>query len=337
MQQRLQKILASAGIASRRSCEAIIAAGRVTVNGVRATEPGIKADPETDDIRLDGKPIGAAAPYVYIVLNKPVGYVSTVQDPHAERTVMELVRGIPARIYPVGRLDADTAGLLLLTNDGVFTERLTHPRHQVPKTYRALVRGDMDVWAATDLRKGILLEDGMTAPALVEWVDYNPQHNATTLDITIHEGRNRQVRRMLDAVGYPVLALTRIRVGPIDLKGLAPGTWRKLRPAEVEALLSCADSAPPSLPQMPREEEERGGEEEKRRRKEKREMGVRPSPGRAREEAIRAEAEALNARLRTGDSRAGTNSKEPPSPRKKSASPSSSKAQAKRARNPRAK
>ncbi len=217
---------------------------------------GAKADPERDDIRLDGKPLSFQTRRVYIALNKPEGYVTTVRDPHAVHTVMELVRGVPERIYPVGRLDADSAGLLLLTNDGDFAERMTHPSHQIEKTYRAVVRGEVSEFAATDLRIGIVLEDGMTAPAKVEWVDYDPDQNVTVVDITIHEGRNRQVRRMFDAVGYPVVALTRLRIGPVELSGLAPGTWRKLHGWEVEALLAAADSAPPSLPQNPVEAEE---------------------------------------------------------------------------------
>jgi 23S rRNA pseudouridine2605 synthase len=251
MEQRLQKLLAAAGIGSRRSCETLIATGSVTVNGARVTEPGAKADPERDDIRVNGKRIEAPAPPVYIALNKPVGYVTTVSDPHAEHTVMELVRNAPGRIYPVGRLDADSAGLLLLTNDGAFTERLTHPRHQVPRTYRVVARGEVSEWAAADLRQGVMLDDGMTAPAVVEWVDYDARNNATIVDITLHEGRNRQARRMFEAVGYPVLALTRLRIGPIELKGLAPGTWRKLRADEVQALLATADSTPPAPPRTP--------------------------------------------------------------------------------------
>jgi 23S rRNA pseudouridine2605 synthase len=256
MEQRLQKLLASAGVASRRSCEEIIAAGRITVNGVRVTQMGAKADPERDDIRLDGKPLSFQTRRVYIALNKPEGYVTTVRDPHAPHTVMQLVRGVSERIYPVGRLDADSAGLLLLTNDGDFAERMTHPSHQIEKTYRAVVRGEVSEFAAADLRMGIVLEDGMTAPAKVEWVDYDPDHNVTVVDITLHEGRNRQVRRMFDAVGYPVLALTRLRIGPVELSGLAPGTWRKLHAWEVQALMAAADSTPPALPQRPVETEE---------------------------------------------------------------------------------
>lgn len=251
----MQKLLAARGIASRRSCESLIKAGRVTVNGVKVTELGTKADPDKDDIRVNNVPLMERVEPIYIVLNKPTGYVTTVSDPHARHTVMDLVeeidRSVYGRVYPVGRLDVDSAGLLFLTNDGEFTERLTHPSHQVTKTYRVLVRGEMPAYVADDLRGGILLEDGMTAPAQVEWVDFVEQHNLTIMDITIHEGRNRQVRRMLDFVGYPVLALTRTRIGPISLKGLAPGTWRKLHPNEVKALLASADSTPLSLPRKP--------------------------------------------------------------------------------------
>jgi 23S rRNA pseudouridine2605 synthase len=248
MEQRLQKLLASAGIGSRRSCEALITAGKVTVNGAVVKELGTKADPERDDIRVKGRPVEFGGERVYILLNKPTGYVTTVSDPHAKHTVMDLVREVPGRIYPVGRLDQDSAGLLILTNDGEFTERMTHPSHQVTKSYRAVVRGEVPSWAAADLRQGILLEDGMTAPAQVEWVDFDENHNTSIIDITIHEGRNRQVRRMFEAVGFPVLALTRMSIGPLQLKGIAPGTWRRLHPAEVKALLDAADSTPASLP-----------------------------------------------------------------------------------------
>jgi pseudouridine synthase len=164
---------------------------------------------------------------------------------------MDLVKGLPSRIYPVGRLDADSAGLLILSNDGAFTQTLTHPSHQVPKTYRVVARGEVPDWAGADLRKGIMLDDGMTAPAEVEWVDFDEGNNASIIDVTIHEGRNRQIRRMFDAIGYPVLALTRTRIGPVVLKGLAPGTWRKLHPTEVQALLGAADVGPAALPQTP--------------------------------------------------------------------------------------
>lgn len=215
----------------------------MTVNGEPVTRLGAVADPEKDEIRVDGKPVTANRPRLYLVLNKPEGYVSTVRDPHAERTVMDLLRGVPERVYPVGRLDAETAGLLLLTNDGDLTNQLLHPSHAVPRTYRAVVRGLIDEFALTDLRKGVALEDGLTAPAEVELIERDERRRVSVVELTLHEGRKRQVRRMLDMVGYPVLALTRTRFGPITLEGLAPGTWRKLRPHEVEALRAAARGA----------------------------------------------------------------------------------------------
>jgi len=252
MEQRLQKLLAAAGVASRRACETLILEGRVTVNGVKVTELGSKADPDHDKISVNGKPIMTEVAHVYIVLNKPTGYVSTVSDPHAMHTIMDLVKGAPGRIYPVGRLDADSAGLLLMTNDGAFTEMLTHPSHEVEKTYRVLARGEVPEYAASDLRAGIMLDDTTpTSPAKVEWVDYDRNNNVTICDVTIHEGRNRQVRRMFEAIGFPVVALTRIRIGPIELKGLAPGSWRKLHPTEVKALMEAGSTTtfnPPAKP-----------------------------------------------------------------------------------------
>ena len=205
---------------------------------MKVTELGAKADPDVDDIRVDNKRIKSNQLLIYVALNKPIGYVTTVSDKHAKLTVMDLVKGINTRIYPVGRLDADSAGILILTNDGDFTEKMTHPRHQVPKTYRVIVRELVPDYVGADLRKGILLEDGITAPADVEWVDFDEQNNVSIIDITIREGRNRQVRRMFEAVGYPVLALTRMSIGPITSNGLAPGTWRKLSSAEVKSLLN---------------------------------------------------------------------------------------------------
>ncbi|NLI00849.1 MAG: rRNA pseudouridine synthase [Chthonomonadales bacterium] len=245
MVQRIQRILASSGVASRRACEELITAGRITVNGVRVMRLGAKADPERDEICLDGKPIRSAVARWHIVLNKPTGVVTTVRDPHAGRTVMDLVAQIPDRVYPVGRLDAETAGVLILTNDGDFAQALAHPSHAVPKTYRAVVRGMVDTFAITDLRKGVLLEDGMASASDAVIVEHRDHENVTVVDITLHEGRKRQVRRMLEAVGHRVLALTRTRVGPVTLQGLAPGTWRKLRPAEIAELLAPARSADP--------------------------------------------------------------------------------------------
>jgi len=215
--------------------------GRVTVNGAKVTEPGAKADPEADDIRVDGRPVQSRQRRVYLVLNKPAGYVTTVRDPHAGRTVMQLVAGVRERIYPVGRLDAETAGVLIMTNDGRFAQAMLHPSCHVPRTYRAVVRGIVDDFALTDLRSGIALEDGITSPAEVTVIERNRANNTSVLDLTLCEGRKRQVRRMLDAVRHRVLALTRTAFGPITLQGLAPGTWRKLRKAEIEGLMPHAE------------------------------------------------------------------------------------------------
>jgi 23S rRNA pseudouridine2605 synthase len=243
---RLQKVLAGAGLASRRTCETIIAAGRVTVNGSVVTEMGTRVDPEKDEICVDGEPIAAAGGQkpVYIMLNKPVGYVCTVSDPHASKTVLDLLEQVEERVYPVGRLDADSSGLLLLTNDGDFANRLTHPRYHVPKTYRVRVRGFLDRACAITLTEGIDLPDGKTAPADLRFVEYDPATQCTIIDITLYEGRNRQVRRMMDFVGHPVRELTRISFGSLQLKGLNVGTWRKLKPDEVDALLAIAKPTP---------------------------------------------------------------------------------------------
>jgi 23S rRNA pseudouridine2605 synthase len=224
----------------------MISAGRVSVNGKVVTELGTKVDPTRDDIRVDGEPIPTSAPPkpVYVMLHKPVGVISTVSDPHAERTVLDLLTQIETRVYPVGRLDADSSGLLLLTNDGEFANRLTHPRYHVPKVYRIRARGFVGRDVALRLTAGIDLPDGRTAPADLQFVEYDPATQCTIMDITLYEGRNRQVRRMMDAVGHPVRDLTRIAYGSLRLQDLAPGTWRKLRPDEVKTLLALAQPTP---------------------------------------------------------------------------------------------
>jgi 23S rRNA pseudouridine2605 synthase len=243
---RLQKALAAAGVASRRASEAMIAEGRVSVNGTVVRELGTRVDPERDKIEVDGAPIGTAASQkpVYIMLNKPAGYVSTVSDPHATKTVLELVTQVEERVYPVGRLDADSTGLLLLTNDGEFANKLTHPRYHIPKVYRVRVRGFVDRDTANRLSEGIELPDGRTAPSDLRFVEYHEPTQTSVIDITLYEGRNRQVRRMMETVGHPVRELTRIAFGNLRLKGLLPGTWRKLRHEEVQALLDQARPTP---------------------------------------------------------------------------------------------
>ena len=235
--QRLQKVLAQAGLGSRRTCEELIADGRVTVNGEVATL-GTRADPEVDAIEVDGARIGVREGLVHYLLNKPAGVVTTASDPQGRPTVVGLVPAEP-RVYPVGRLDADTEGLLVLTNDGELAHRLTHPSFGVDKEYLADVTGTPSRGALRRLREGVELEDGPTAPARVSLVGDH------TLRITIHEGRNRQVRRMCEAVGHPVRRLVRVRIGPLADRRLPPGEWRPLTQAEVRALERAAAGVRP--------------------------------------------------------------------------------------------
>ncbi|GBC93620.1 Ribosomal large subunit pseudouridine synthase B [bacterium HR15] len=235
---RLQKWLARCGVGSRRACEQLIRQGRVQVNGQRATL-GMCIDAERDSITVDGKPLNPPPPPVYILLHKPPGYVTTRKDPHAPHTVMELLKGLKTPVFPVGRLDADAEGLLLLTNDGELANRLLHPRYKVAKTYRVWVRGVPGKDALRQLREGVLLEEGQTAPAQVRLI--KRQGHQSLLEITLHEGRKRQVKRMCAAVGHPVQRLVRIAFGPLHLpKNLPPGTWRELTPSERDALLQAA-------------------------------------------------------------------------------------------------
>ncbi len=229
---RLQKVLAQTGIASRRAAEDLIAAGKVTVND-KVAVLGRRVDPETDRIAVDGIAVSSRAGLVYYLLNKPVGVVSTAADPHGRPAVVELVPDQP-RVHPVGRLDAATEGLLLLTNDGELTHRLTHPRYGVEKEYLAVVHGQPRPAAVRRLREGVELDDGRTAPARVAVVEAN------VLRIVIHEGRNRQVRRMCEAVGHPVARLVRTRIASLTDRTLAPGEWRHLTPGEVRALETAA-------------------------------------------------------------------------------------------------
>jgi 23S rRNA pseudouridine2605 synthase len=231
---RLAKYLAHAGVASRRAAEQIVAAGRVRVDGAVVTDPARDVDDERD-VRVDGRRVRASAPErVVLALHKPAGVVSTAKDPQGRPTVLDLVRS-PGRLYPVGRLDAETTGLILLTNDGELAHRLTHPSFEVPRTYRARVRNaPVREPALRALRDGIDLEDGRTAPAKVRRVA------SGHVELTIHEGRKRQVRRMLEAVGHPVLSLERVAFGPLRLGELEAGGHRRLSPAEVERLRQAA-------------------------------------------------------------------------------------------------
>lgn len=245
---RLQKILSRAGVASRRAAEALIAEGRVTVNGETVREMGVKADPSVDDIRLDGRRIRAAERRRYILLYKPVGYVTTRVDPERRPTVMDLVSGVREYVYPVGRLDYDTEGLLLLTNDGDLAARLTHPRHGLERTYEARVAGVPDEAALERLRRGVPLDGRRTLPADVVRVDRpSAGGRGALLRLRIREGRNRQVRRMCEAVGLPVRRLVRTQFGPIADGRLKPGQWRDLTPAEVR-MLQRAPAPPAAAP-----------------------------------------------------------------------------------------
>jgi len=227
---RLAKYLAHAGVASRRAAEQLIASGRVAVEGEIVTDPARDVGEDTR-VSVDGRPTRGVEPRVLYVVNKPVGVVSTARDTHGRRTVLDLVPSRGLRLYPVGRLDADSSGLILLTNDGELANRLTHPSFEVPKTYRArLGGGPLGERALEVLRRGIALEEGTTAPAVARRVRGN------LLELTIHEGRNRQVRRMCEAVGHPVLELQRIAFGPLRLGDLQAGAHRRLRAGEVESL-----------------------------------------------------------------------------------------------------
>lgn len=231
--ERIQKILARAGIASRRHSEELIRAGRVRVNGQVVDQLGATADPETDAIEVDGRPVVVASVRAYYLLHKPRGYLSTCYDPQGRKTVLELVPYAPG-LHPVGRLDRDTSGLLILTNDGAFTEALTHPRHGIAKTYVAEVKGRPGAPAIERLRTGVKLEGGVTLPARIEIIE---RHKDTTiLAVTIREGRNRQVRRMMEAVGHPVVRLERVAIGDMSAGDLAPGKFRPLTDDEVAAL-----------------------------------------------------------------------------------------------------
>lgn len=233
MLERLQKFLARAGIASRRKCEDLIRSGRVTVNGRPVHELGFKVDPERDRVAVDGRPVRVETP-VYLMLNKPPGYICTLHDPQGRPKVTDLLRDVEARVYPVGRLDYDTEGLLILTNDGDFAYALTHPKHEIPKIYLAWVEGRPRRRDLQGLRRGIFLSDGLTAPAQVKVLKYEP--GTTLLQVSIYEGRKRQIRRMFAAIGHPVQRLKRIAVGPLQLGDLQPGTFRHLTPQEVEKL-----------------------------------------------------------------------------------------------------
>jgi 23S rRNA pseudouridine2605 synthase len=233
--ERLQKILSRAGVASRRAAERLMLEGRVTVNGVCVRELGTKADPASDDVRVDGRRIKLPERYRYILLNKPRGHVTTRSDPKGRPTVIDLLFGVRVYLYPVGRLDFDSEGLLLLTNDGDLAARLTHPRHGVPRIYEARVVGIPDTRDLDRLARGVVIDGRLTARADVKLVS-RERGDQATLHVTIREGRNRQVRKMCEAIGHPVSHLRRVAFGPISDRKLKAGQWRDLTTEEVERL-----------------------------------------------------------------------------------------------------
>jgi len=233
MTLRLQKFLAQAGIASRRSAEKLIAEGRVKVNGVTVTALGTKVEP-SDQVHVDGELVGSKERFVYLQLNKPAGYITTVRDTHSRPTVMELLRHLDVRVYPVGRLDQATEGLLLLTNDGELAHGLLHPTRHVPKTYLVEVSGMVSGAAVGELECGMWLGDGWTAPTRVQSLAHTAV--GTTFTITLHEGKNRQIRRMCSLLGHEVVYLKRLSLGPLTLGDLASGAYRHLTTEEIASL-----------------------------------------------------------------------------------------------------
>ena len=232
--ERLQKVMANAGIASRRKCEEYILAGRVKVNGQTVRTLGTKVNASKDKIEVDHKPLGFSHGRAYIIINKPAGYLTTVNDPFGRPIVFDLLNQPHARVFPVGRLDRDSEGVLLLTNDGELAYRITHPTFGVERTYRVAVRGHPERNVLKCLRQGIILEDGLTAPAKVKLIERHKDNSV--LEIVIKEGRKRQVRRMFEKVGHPVISLKRISLGPIRLGSLVSGRYRQLSDEEIRSL-----------------------------------------------------------------------------------------------------
>jgi len=234
MQERLQKIISAAGITSRRASEELILAGRVTVNGTVVTELGSKADPSKDTVAVDGKPLTITSKKLYILLYKPVGYMTTMDDPEGRPLVTDLLKEVGERVYPVGRLDYNTEGLLLLTNDGEWANHLMHPRHEVEKEYHVRVRGKIHKSQLDQLAGGVHIDERKTASATARMIKEGEQNDWFSL--TIHEGRNRQVRRMCEAVSLSVVRLKRVRYGMLTMGTLKPGEFRHLTEAEVSGL-----------------------------------------------------------------------------------------------------
>lgn len=238
--ERLPKIISQAGIASRREAERLIAAGLVTVNGQVVTTAGAKADPEQDHIKVKGRLLSRFPRRTYLLLNKPAGYITTLKDPQGRPKVTDLVKGIKVRLFPVGRLDYDAEGLLILSNDGLLANDLMHPRNQVERSYEVQVEGVVSPRNLVRLRQGIELSEGKTLPARVRMV--KRVKAGCLLSLTLKEGRNRQIKRMMAAIGHRVVKLTRVRFGPLQVADLAPGQFRHLTSMEIDQLRRVAGS-----------------------------------------------------------------------------------------------
>ena len=236
MEERLQKYLAECGVASRRKCEELILEGKVKVNNQIVTELGVKVNPEKDIVKFEDKEIKPTSKMVYILLNKPIGYVTTADDQFGRDTVLDLVK-VKERIVPVGRLDMYTSGALILTNDGDFVYKVTHPKHEIEKTYTVTVKGIINNEEVEQLRKGVKIDDYITKPAKVKILKTDTEKNISRLEIVIHEGKNRQVRKMCESVGRKVLALHRSKIGKIEVKDIELGKWRYLKDGEIQELL----------------------------------------------------------------------------------------------------
>ena len=236
MEERLQKYLAECGIASRRKCEEYITQGKVQVNGKTITELGVKVNPEKDKITFEGKNVKQEERKVYILLNKPIGYVTTSDEQFGRDKVLDLVK-VSERVVPVGRLDMYTSGALILTNDGDFVYKVTHPKHEITKTYTVTVKGIIKNEEVEQLRKGVKIDDYTTRPAKVKILKTDEEKDISRLEITIHEGKNRQVRRMCESVGRRVIALHRSKIGNIGVKDIELGKWRYLKDFEVKTLI----------------------------------------------------------------------------------------------------
>ena len=230
---RLQKFLANSGVASRRKCEELILEGKISVNGKVIKELGTKIDPAVDKVTYCGKLIHNTEKLVYILLNKPIGYVTTANDQFNRDTVLDLVK-VKERVVPVGRLDMYTSGALILTNDGDFVYKVTHPKHEITKTYTVTLKGIIDNQAVDKLRNGVEIDNYVTKPAKVKILKIDEEKNISRLEITIHEGKNRQVRKMCEVVGSKVIALHRSKIGDIGVKDLKIGTWRYLSKSEIK-------------------------------------------------------------------------------------------------------